>query len=407
MTIIIILLVEYYCFVALKNATRRLKPQYIKWAKISYWILNMLFWLAILTMPKYMNGVGIPLIDNYLVVMAMGGVFAKVLVGALMLLGDIFLLIKKLLTLNSARQKNSHSFIVRSRVYSIMSLCIGAFIVFLFLYGSSNKYNYVVNHVTLERSNVPERFDGLKIAQITDLHVGSFDNPALFQKGLDLLMAQQPDIILFTGDIVNTRYEELIPYVTQLSQLKAPMGVFAVLGNHDYGDYFKWNSEEEKKDNLDKLKALFPQMGWELLLNEHIVFDKYGSRLALIGVENWSAHSSFPKYGQLDKALAGLKDKQSEFNILMTHDPSHWRAEVLNADIPIDLTLSGHTHAMQFGINLPFFKFSPIQFMYEEWIGLYQEGDKFLYVNPGMGFIGYKGRIGFLPEITILELKRK
>lgn len=407
-SIIVICLVEYYCFAALKAATKNLNATQIKRAKIIYWILNSMFWIAMLTMPKYMNGVGNVIIDQYLVVMAMGGVFAKIIVAVLMLLQDVVLLFKKIILKNNQTTDDiQQSKIARPYISSRIILAIGACIVGLFLYGTKNKYNYQVKHVTLHHHGIPEAFDGTKIAHFTDLHAGSIDDPNKLREGIDMIMSEQPDLILFTGDIVNSVHDELLPCVDILSRLKAPLGVFAVMGNHDYGQYHKWPDEQSQKANLDALLALYPKMGWELLMNEHTVFDKYGERIGLIGVENWSAQSNFPKYGQLNKALQDLDTKSSDFNILMSHDPSHWKAEVLKSNPKIHLTLSGHTHAMQFGFNALGIQWSPVKYVYDEWLGLYQDGDQYLYVNPGFGFIGYKGRVGFLPEITIIELKRK
>jgi predicted MPP superfamily phosphohydrolase len=242
----------------------------------------------------------------------------------------------------------------------------------------------------------------MKIVQISDVHSGSFTNKAAVANGIQKIMSLQPDMILFTGDLVNNKADEMLPYKDLFSQLKAPFGVFSVLGNHDYGDYVQWESRQHRDQNLVALKDTHAQMGWKLLLNEHVILDKDGDKMAVIGVENWSAKARFPKYGRLKEAYTGTEI--APFKILMSHDPSHWEAEVLPAFKDIDLMLSGHTHGMQFGVEIPWLKWSPVQYVYKQWAGVYKNEDQRLYVNRGFGFIGYPGRVGILPEITLLEL---
>jgi uncharacterized protein len=212
----------------------------------------------------------------------------------------------------------------------------------------------------------------------------------------------RPDLILFTGDLVNNESSEMSGFTDVFSSLKAPLGVYSVLGNHDYGDYHEWPDAESKRINLENLKQLQAEMGWRLLMNENVVLEKNNERIALIGIENWSSKARFPKYGKLPQAYEGTKD--IPFKILMSHDPSHWDAEVRPSFPDIDLMLSGHTHGMQFGVEIPWLKWSPVQYVYKQWAGLYQEGRQRLYVNRGFGFIGYPGRVGILPEITMIEL---
>jgi uncharacterized protein len=209
-------------------------------------------------------------------------------------------------------------------------------------------------------------------------------------------------MILFTGDLVNDRATEMTDYIDVFSKLNAPLGVYSTLGNHDYGDYVKWESHSAKQENLEQLKQVHKQMGWRLLMNEHVVLEKGNDRIALLGIENWSAKGNFGKYGKMEDAYPG--SEQYPFKILMSHDPSHWDAEVTQKYGDIDLTLAGHTHGMQFGVELPGFRWSPVQYMYKRWAGLYESGDQKLYVNRGYGFIGYPGRVGILPEITVIEL---
>ncbi len=307
----------------------------------------------------------------------------------------------------------------RSLVLSALGLAVGGGLFTTLLYGFSNKYNYQVKHIKLFFDNLPPAFKGLKIVQISDIHSGSLRDKEAVNKGVDMILAERPDLILFTGDIVNDRAEELARYTDVFGRLKAPMGVYSVLGNHDYGDYFAWpdktanhRAEEQaagrhlftplQKQSIDSIKQMQAQMGWKLLMNEHVVLEKNGQKIALIGIENWGGKGNFARYGRMDLAYAGTQ--QYPFKILMSHDPSHWDVEVKPKYPDIDLTLAGHTHGMQFGIELPGIKWSPVQWMYKNWAGLYESGKQKLYINRGFGFIGYPGRVGILPEITVLEL---
>jgi len=241
----------------------------------------------------------------------------------------------------------------------------------------------------------------LKVVHISDIHSGSFTDKAAVIKGVKKIMNEKPDLILFTGDLVNNTADEMNDYMDVFNQLNAPMGVYSTLGNHDYGDYVAWDSKDEKIANLERLKQVHAKLGWRLLMNEHVAFERNGEKIALLGVENWSSKARFPKYGDLQKAHTG--SEQYPFKILMSHDPSHWKGEVLEKYPDIDLMLAGHTHGMQFGVEIPGFKWSPVQYVYKEWDGLYENEKQKLYVNPGFGFIGYPGRVGILPEITLLE----
>ena len=220
--------------------------------------------------------------------------------------------------------------------------------------------------------------------------------------GVQEVMKENPDLILFTGDLVNEKATEMGDYMDVFNQLHAPLGVYSTLGNHDYVDYTQWSSEAAKRKNLDHLKSIHGELGWRLLMNEHVVLERKGDQIALLGIENWSAKARFPKHGRMNLAYPG--SEKYPFKILMSHDPSHWDAEVRPKYGDIDLTLAGHTHGMQFGVEIPGFKWSPVQYVYKQWAGLYEEGKQKLYVNRGYGFIGYPGRVGILPEITVIEL---
>jgi len=252
--------------------------------------------------------------------------------------------------------------------------------------------------------NLPEGFDGIKIVQLSDIHSGSFGGTRHLENAISLTLDQGADVIFHTGDLVNDRSSEAEEFGFTFEKLKAPLGVFSILGNHDYGDYVHWNSVEEKKQNLQMLIRLQQEFGWKMLNNAHTYIERNGSRIGLVGVENWSRSQRFKKYGNMGDAVQNFE--KQPFNILLSHDPSHWNGEITSAYPYMDLTLSGHTHGMQFGIEIPGFRWSPVQYVYKEWADLYENNSQRLYVNRGLGFIGYPGRVGILPEITVLELKR-
>ena len=267
------------------------------------------------------------------------------------------------------------------------------------------KYNYKVWKYTLYFDNLPKAFDGYRITQISDIHCGSFDNYEKIRYGVDLINSQKSDVILFTGDLVNNLANEVQNWKSLFATLQAPDGVFSIMGNHDYGDYSSWETPEAKQQNLEHLFQLQKQMGWQLLLNEHCYLERNGEKIALIGVENWG-HGRFSKYGDLNKAMEGVNTE--DFKILMSHDPTHWQEVVLPENKDIQLTLSGHTHGMQCGIEIPgWLKWSPSQYIYKYWGGMYEEGGKYLNVNRGFGYHAFPGRLGVWPEITVIELKTK
>lgn len=265
-------------------------------------------------------------------------------------------------------------------------------------------YDYRIHRVPLYLKNLPASFEGLKIAQLSDIHTGSLLDQEAVRKGVNMLLAEKPDMIFFTGDLVNNETSEAYNYANMFSDIKAPMGVFSIYGNHDYGDYISWKSKAAKQENLDNLARLHKDMGWNLLRNEHLTIDKGGQRIGLIGVENWGNKGRFQKFGDIDKARQHMPDVPVK--LLLSHDPSHFDDIVSIKHQDIDVTFSGHTHGMQFGIEIGKFKWSPSQYIYPHWAGLYEVNGSRLYVNRGFGFLGYPGRVGILPEITIFELKR-
>ncbi|MFC3355728.1 metallophosphoesterase [Sphingobacterium zeae] len=296
------------------------------------------------------------------------------------------------------------SFPPRSILLSEIVLLFAAIMVLIIFFGlTRGRYFYRVREEILSFPDLPVAFNGFKITQLSDIHSGSLSDRRRVRKGIELANAQNSDLILFTGDLVNNRASEMEPWVSEFNRLQAPFGKFSVLGNHDYGDYVQWDSVESKISNLNRLKEIHHEMGFKLLLNESIAIEKQGDRISIIGVENWGK-GGFHQYGDLAKATIGLN--KDAFKILMSHDPSHWDHVTLGHDQHVHLTLAGHTHGMQFGIELFGFKWSPIQYFYKEWAGLYQKHGKYLYVNRGFGFHGLRGRIGVWPEITVVTLRK-
>ncbi|MDF2434435.1 MAG: uncharacterized protein JWP44_4066 [Mucilaginibacter sp.] len=265
------------------------------------------------------------------------------------------------------------------------------------------KYDYKVHRQTLYFDDLPAAFDGFTITQLSDIHSGSFDNTEAVQRGIDLAKAQKSDLFVFTGDLVNNAAWEIEPYIERFSQLKAPYGQFSILGNHDYGDYIHWDSEAEKDANLDKLKGHHKTLGYRLLLDENVVIEKDNQKISLIGVQNWGR--GFIQIGDLDEALQGV-DKDA-FKILLSHDPTHWEEKVRYHPTTIHLTLAGHTHGAQFGVETAAFRWSPVKYRYLDWAGLVNEKNRYLYVNRGFGFLAFSGRLGIWPEITVITLKKR
>lgn len=293
----------------------------------------------------------------------------------------------------------------RRKFVSQIALGLAAIPFLSIIYGIfEGKYNFKVIKQTIFFPDLPDAFDGFKITQISDVHSGSFDNPEKINYAIDLINAQEADLILFTGDIVNTHAKEMHPWLETFNRIKDyKYGKFAVLGNHDYGEYVTWPSEKEKDENFKAIKDLYGQIGFKLMLNEHTYIQKGNDKIALIGVENWGVN--FKKAGDLNKASENVH--QDDFKVLMSHDPSHWDAEIKDHPKNFHLTFAGHTHGMQFGIEIPgYFKWSLAQYIYKQWAGLYENVGKYVYVNRGFGFHAYPGRVGIMPEITVIELKK-
>jgi len=295
--------------------------------------------------------------------------------------------------------------ISRAKFLSYTSLTLAAIPFSTMLYGMvKTAFDFHVKDYRVYLPKLPASFEGLKIVQISDLHLGSFASSESLKRAVKIIMDQKPDLIFFTGDLVNDRALEALPHKDVFKELNAPLGVYSILGNHDYGDYVIWPDEVSKAQNLEELKAIHKEMGWDLLLNTNRVIERNGDKLAIIGVENWGDALRFPKKGDLVQATANLS--QIPVKLLLSHDPSHWSAQVIKNYQDIDITFSGHTHGFQFGIDIPGFKWSPSQYVYRQWAGLYVKDNQYINVNRGLGFIGYLGRIGIRPEITVMELTR-
>jgi predicted MPP superfamily phosphohydrolase len=292
----------------------------------------------------------------------------------------------------------------RSRFLSKAALVAGGVPLVTLTYGMiRNAYRYRRFAVDVPVENLPDALQGFRIVQISDMHSGSWTRSEPLKEAVRLINEEAGDIVCFTGDIVNSRAEEMLPYIDIFREVRGKHGVFSTMGNHDYGDYVDWESDAAKAANLEQLRGIHRQLGWDLLLDEHRILDIDGHRLAIIGIENWSAVMRFPKYGHLDLAYAGTEN--CDCRVLLSHDPTSWDALVRKDYPDIDLTLSGHTHGFQFGVEIPGFKWSPAQYIYEQWAGLYRAGRQSLYVNRGLGFLGYPGRVGILPEVTVLTLR--
>jgi len=371
-----------------------------------YWLISIAC-IGILILLPYINYENWPRTTRtYVFATVVGLFFSKLLASIFIAVDDIrrgcMWIIGKLFSNPSVEISQASEGITRSTFLSWLGLAVGGGLFGTLIYGFSNKYRYHLNRIKLAYENLPAGFKGLKIVHISDIHSGSFMDKTAVQKGVEKILKEKPDLILFTGDLVNDRSTEMTEYMDVFNQLRAPLGVYSTLGNHDYGDYVHWESKEVKHANLERLKAIHGELGWKLMMNEHVVLERGGDAIALLGIENWSAKGNFPKYGKMTEAYPGTE--KYPFKILMSHDPSHWDAEVRTIYKDIDLMLAGHTHGMQFGVELPGFRWSPVQYVYKQWAGLYEAEAQKLYVNRGFGFIGYPGRVGILPEITVIEL---
>ncbi len=394
---IIFFLIDIYAFQSLKTVTKNSTIRW-GWIGVSLLIYGQFFY----TLFTYSRADGQTRQFQYSFTILLLFSIPKMVLVLGMFSEDIYrVLVKLTRALSSNEIKTIPS---RRKFISQLALGLAAIPFASFLYGYvKGKYNFKVLKYELEFSDLPEAFNGFTITQISDIHAGSFTNLEKVQYAVNLIAEQNSDLLLFTGDIVNNKVVEMDPFLTMFSELKAPYGKFSILGNHDYGDYTKWKNETDKKENFEAIKNIYPKIGFELLLNEARYIEKNGEKIALIGVENWG--KKWKKLGDLKKASASIKSE--DFKVLMTHDPSHWEHQVKNNDFNYHLTLSGHTHGLQLGIEIPgFIKWSPSSFIYKQWAGLYEEYGRYINVNRGFGFHGFSGRVGIWPEITVIKLKK-
>ena len=395
-------ILDFYFFQALKTVTQSASSRTRLIVFGIYWAISISAILVLLLLP-YLNFEN-KFFRNTLFAIIAGLFFAKVLASAVFLIDDVRRGVQWMagkFSRNDGELPQTAERISRSVFLSWTGMLVGGGLFGSLIYGFGNKYRYQLRRVQMAFEKLPSSFKGLKIVHISDIHSGSFTDKIAVRRGVEKILNEKPDLILFTGDLVNDRSTEMDNFMDVFSQVKAPMGVYSILGNHDYGDYTNWNSKEEKHANLERLKKVHADLGWRLMLDENAQLEKNGEKISLIGVQNISG-KSFRSYGNLQKAYDGVD--ASHFTILMSHDPSHWDAEVRKNYTGIDLTLAGHTHGFQFGVEIPGFKWSPVQYVYKQWAGHYIEGTQQLYINRGFGFIGYPGRVGILPEITVIEL---
>ena len=398
-TLLLLVFFQWYSYQALKTA---ISNRWILYGYVFFTVIivgNLLFYTLILERnttnePRLMYAIGFFL----------SLLIFQLLVSVILLAEDVFRIPQALYSFLKRVPEQTQFIPSRRKIISQIALGLASIPFASLLYGMyRGKYNYKVLSYNLEFEDLPDAFDGFKITQISDIHSGSFDNQTKVQYGVDLVNQQKSDLVLFTGDLVNNRADEIKPWIKIFNKIKAEFGVFSILGNHDYGDYMRWESPAAKRKNMEDLYDAHNEMGWDLLLNESRYIEKDGERLAIIGVENWG--SGFKKAGDLNKALN--KVSENDFKILLTHDPSHWEAQVIPHPFKIHLTLSGHTHGMQFGIEIPgIIKWSPAKWRYKQWAGLYSENKQYLNVNRGFGYLAYPGRVGMWPEVSVITLSK-
>ncbi|WP_241502263.1 metallophosphoesterase [Hymenobacter glacialis] len=399
----VIVLAEWYGYQAVRTMAQHQSVAARRGIAIVYWVVSLGVW-ALAFWAGTTRQMGNTVLKSYIMSLPLLLLAGKFIILIPLLLEDATRLVRWAMGAATQPAGLAGNAMPRSEFLAKLALGIGAIPFVALLWGMvRGATDYQVRRVTLRFPNLPPAFDGFKVVQISDLHTGSFSSTEPLERAVALINKQAADLVLMTGDLVNNRATEVEPHMPALAGIKSELPIFSSLGNHDYGDYVQWESPAEKRANLERLMQNHAKMGWTLINDTSHTITRGEDKIAVLGVQNWSGHSNFPKYGNLPQAHAASGD--APFKILLSHDPSHWEAQVLNYP-DIDLTLSGHTHGMQFGVNLSFLKWSPVQYVYKQWAGLYEQGRQKLYVNTGLGYLGYPGRVGFLPEITVFELRR-
>ena len=408
----IFLTADIYAFQAVRTLIKDFKPAW-KWSIIAfYWLIPIMLIFAFSLIFTGNEDVLSRNVWVYMMSFLLISYVSKVVVAGFLLIGDLLIYVPraasyiyKYLPFGAKNATTTAFNSSRPKFIARLSLLIGAIPFTTLIYGIvRNAYRYRILRETVILDNLPAKLDGLKIIQISDIHSGSFTMKEPVRKAVDLINREAADIVFFTGDIVNEKASEMDKFIDVFDKIKAKHGVYSVLGNHDYGDYGDWENHQEKEDNFERLKEVHKELGWDLLLNENRILEINDEKLSIIGVENISANDRFRTAGDLAKAYEGAE--AAPVKLLLSHDPSHWDKQVNKDFKDIDITFSGHTHGFQFGIKIPgFINWSPSKYLYKQWAGLYQEGKQYIYVNRGLGFLGYPGRVGMLPEITVMELK--
>lgn len=401
----VLFLIDWYVYngivVLLRNASETTRAV----IKYVYWGITALTFLTIILYnfgnPDWFKGASRSLIFTGIFI----NYFSKVFGALFLLIDDVIRLVKWLMAYFKNPEPSGEGSAITRSDFLVKTAVVAGSIPFLAMSWGiiSGAHDYRIRRKTIYLPNLPKSFDGIKIGQLSDIHSGSFFNKTAVKGGVELFMREKPDIAVFTGDLVNNETSEVEDYINIFNKVKAPLGVYSTTGNHDYGDYKNWSSQSAKAQNFEDLKEAHRLMGYDLLMNENRIIEEGGEKLAILGVENWGA-GRFAKYGKLDEAYQGTDEAATK--ILLSHDPSHWDAQVRPNYQNIDLMFAGHTHGFQFGVELGDFQWSPSQYAYKQWAGLYSENNQHLYVNRGFGYIGYPGRVGMPPEITIVTLKR-
>lgn len=402
---ILFLLVDYYLFQAITTASKNWSSGWKSAIRVAFWIptalsIAALLWWSFGDPYKVSSG-----LRNWIITAVVATYFSKLFGIVVLFVDDLQRGVRWIAQFFSSGEQPAlpGKAIPRSEFLAKTALVAAAIPFGTMAYGIlSGAHDYRIRKVTVKLPHLPRSFDGITIGHVSDIHSGSFFNKTAVRGGVEMLMRHKPDLIFFTGDLVNNETREVRDYIDVFDKFRAPLGVYSVTGNHDYGDYHRFESAGAKKRNFSDLIEAHRLMGFNLLMNGNQLIHEGGDQIAIIGNENWGA-GRFSKYGKLDLAYRGTEE--AAVKLLLSHDPSHWDAQVRPEYKDIDIQFAGHTHGFQFGVEIGNFRWSPSQYAYKQWAGLYQEGSQYLYVNRGFGYLGYPGRIGMPPELTIMELK--